>query len=146
MSEALAGITFLAFANGAPDIITAVVAGSSSSDSTALIPFGSIYGAALFSMAFILAMVIQYSPGKLLILNKTETLVPLGFYLIGTIYLLFVSITYGKMNMLLAGIFCSLYLIYIIHVVYEERKKKKALSSEKTLLSAQSIDAEDLPI
>jgi len=61
MSDALAGITFLAFANGAPDIITAIVAGSSSSDSTALIPFGSIYGAALFGMAFILAMVIEYS-------------------------------------------------------------------------------------
>jgi sodium/potassium/calcium exchanger 6 len=58
MSHALAGVTFLAFANGAPDIITAVVAGSSSSQSTALIPFGSLYGAALFDMAFILAMVI----------------------------------------------------------------------------------------
>ncbi len=69
MSEALAGITFLALANGAPDIITAVVAGTSSSDTTILIPFGSIYGAALFSMAFILAMVITYSPGNKITLN-----------------------------------------------------------------------------
>jgi sodium/potassium/calcium exchanger 6 len=129
MSEALAGITFLAFANGAPDIITAVVAGSSSSDSTALIPFGSLYGGSLFSMAFILSLVIKYSPNKVLALKKAETLVPLGFYLIGTSYLLMVSISYGKMNILLAAIFCSLYLIYIIYVVYEERKKSKAAAS-----------------
>ncbi len=64
MSQALAGVTFLAFANGAPDIITAIVAGSSSSSSTALIPFGSLYGAALFDMAFVLSMVIQFSPTK----------------------------------------------------------------------------------
>jgi len=54
----LAGITFLALANGAPDIITAVVAGTSDSSTTVLIPFGSLYGAAIFSMAFILSQVI----------------------------------------------------------------------------------------
>jgi len=111
MSEALAGITFLAFANGAPDIITAIVAGSSSSQSTALIPFGSLYGAALFSMAFILSMVIQYSPNQILLLKKTETLVPLGFYLLGTVFLLLVSVVYGKMNIPLASIFLSFYLL-----------------------------------
>ena len=58
VSDALAGITFLAFANGAPDIVTAIVAGASTSDSTALIPFGSLYGAAIFDMAFILSRVI----------------------------------------------------------------------------------------
>ena len=41
----MAGITFLALANGAPDIITAVVAGTSDSSTTILIPFGSLYGA-----------------------------------------------------------------------------------------------------
>jgi len=70
MSQALAGTTLLAFANGAPDIITAAVAGSSSSDSTALIPFGSLYGGSLFDMPFLLGMVIYYSPGHLLSLKK----------------------------------------------------------------------------
>ena len=69
MSEALAGITFLALANGAPDVVTAIVAGTSDSDSTVLIPFGSLYGAALFSMAFILSMVISFSPSQKLSLN-----------------------------------------------------------------------------
>jgi sodium/potassium/calcium exchanger 6 len=62
ISPTLAGITFLAFANGAPDVLTAIVAGSSSSQSTALIPFGSIFGGLLFSAAFILSSVIFQSP------------------------------------------------------------------------------------
>jgi|JI6StandDraft_1071083.scaffolds.fasta_scaffold99603_3 sodium/potassium/calcium exchanger 6 len=125
MSEALAGITFLALANGAPDILTAVVAGTSSSDTTVLIPFGSLYGAAFFSMGFILSMVIYYSPENKLTLNLRETLVPLGFYIAGTLYLAGVSIFYKKMNITLALIFFSLYLVYIAFVAYEERKKNK---------------------
>jgi hypothetical protein len=43
--------------------LTAVLAGASSSPSTELIPFGSIFGASLFSTAFILSAVIFQSPG-----------------------------------------------------------------------------------
>ena len=110
MSDALAGITFLAIANGAPDIITAVVAGTSSSSSTVLIPFGSLYGAAIFSMGFILATVIKCYPNGLQ-LNIKETLVPLGFYITGTVYLLAVSIFYEKMNIYIALIFLCFYLM-----------------------------------
>jgi solute carrier family 24 (sodium/potassium/calcium exchanger), member 6 len=105
----MAGVTFLAFANGAPDVITAVVAGSSSSESTALIPFGSLYGAALFDMAFILAMVIQLSPTQSLTLKKREALLPLGFYIFGSLYLIAVSFFYGRMNAVIAGFFLALY-------------------------------------
>lgn len=59
----MAGVSFLAFANGSPDVLTAVLAGRSSSGSTVLIPFGSIFGASLFSAAFILSAVIFLSPG-----------------------------------------------------------------------------------
>lgn len=109
MSHALAGVTFLAFANGAPDIITAIVAGSSSSETTALIPFGSLYGAAFFDMGFVLAMVIEFNPIGILTLKKREALVPLGFFILGTVYLLVVSLFYQKMNIVVAVLFLSLY-------------------------------------
>ena len=108
MSEALAGITFLALANGAPDIITAIVAGTSSSATTAMIPFGSLFGAALFSMAFILSAVIRCSSEGLK-LNMRETLLPLGFYLFGTLYLLVVSFAFQEMNLAIAIVFLCLY-------------------------------------
>ena len=111
VSHGLAGVTFLAFAVGAPDIITAIVAGSSSSASTALIPFGSLYGAALFDMAFVLSMVIKFTPTQELIIQKRDALIPLTFFILGTIYLFCVSLFYGKMNILLAILFFSLYLV-----------------------------------
>ena len=66
----MAGVTFLAFANGAPDVLTAIIAGSSDSDSTSLIPFGSIFGACLFSTAFILSSVIFCQPNQTLEVRK----------------------------------------------------------------------------
>jgi sodium/potassium/calcium exchanger 6 len=118
ISEALAGITFLALANGAPDVITAIVAGTSSSDSTSLLPFGSLFGASLFSMAIILSKVIELSPDEKVELNMKEVLVPLGFYIVGTTYLVLVSIVYGKMNLILAFVFLGLYPLYILFVIY----------------------------
>ena len=63
-SETLAGVTFLAFANGAPDVLTAIIAGNSSSQETAMIPFGSLFGATIFSCGIILARVIKFSPNS----------------------------------------------------------------------------------
>jgi Ca2+/Na+ antiporter len=111
----LAGVTFLAFANGGPDVVVAIVAtAESSSASTSLLAFGSLYGAALFDMAFLLSMVIQLSPNNTLALNKREALVPLGFYIFGSIYLITVSLLYGKMNTAIASFFLALYPLYAI--------------------------------
>ena len=119
----------MALANGAPDIITAVVAGTSDSDTTVLIPFGSLYGAALFSMAFILSVVIFYSKGQKLVLHVRENVVPLLFYIGGTVYLILISLFYGKMNIVFASIFFSFYIVYLLIVLYEERQKKKIASN-----------------
>ena len=56
LSESLAGVTLIAFANGAGDILTAIVA----SDSKEGISYniGSLYGAGLFILTFVLAMTI----------------------------------------------------------------------------------------
>lgn len=59
ISPTLAGVTFVAFANAAPDVLTAIVAGTSDSASTVLIPFGSIFGAFLLTATLILSKVIS---------------------------------------------------------------------------------------
>jgi hypothetical protein len=59
-------------------------------------------------MGFILSVVLFYSP-KGLQLNLRETLVPLGFYVVGTLYLVVVSVWLQKMNMVTAVIFFALY-------------------------------------
>lgn len=46
--------------------MTAIIAGSSDSDSTVLIPFGSIFGACLFCAGFVFYVVITVMPDKTL--------------------------------------------------------------------------------
>jgi hypothetical protein len=40
--------------------------------------------------------------------------VPLGFYIAGTVFLVLVSLTYGEMNLILAFIFLGLYPLYCL--------------------------------
>lgn len=60
-------------------------------------------------MGFVLAMVIEFNPIGILTLKKREALVPLGFFILGTVYLLVVSLFYQKMNIVVAILFLSLY-------------------------------------
>ncbi len=55
-------IKFIAFANGAPDIISAFSAGNEQDG--IFISMGSLFGAALFSYTIILAKCIYKSPTK----------------------------------------------------------------------------------
>jgi sodium/potassium/calcium exchanger 6 len=107
----LAGVTFLALANGAPDVLTAVLAGASTSASTELIPFGSIFGGALFSTAYILSAVIFQSPSKRLKVKLDEIIVPLSFYIFGMGFLIIISAAYGKMNAYLASVLLVAYVM-----------------------------------
>jgi sodium/potassium/calcium exchanger 6 len=98
----IAGVSFLAFANGAPDIMTAIIAGSSSSPLTVLIPFGSIFGACLFGTAFILSTVILCQPNCVLEVRRREIIVPTFFYIFGIIVIILVTTFYGKMNLFIS--------------------------------------------
>ena len=54
MSEGLAGVTLLAFANGAGDVLTAIVAGDS--EEGIAYNIGSLYGAGLFVISYLLLL------------------------------------------------------------------------------------------
>lgn len=58
LSQAMAGVTLLALANGATDIITVIVASSDNSKEGDDLAIGSLFGASLFGITFVLAYVI----------------------------------------------------------------------------------------
>jgi len=60
LSEALAGVTLIALANGAGDVITALVA--SGSDGAIEFNVGSLFGAGLFCCSYVVAASIFASP------------------------------------------------------------------------------------
>ena len=58
MSQSLAGVTFLALANGSNDIVASYVAGSQ--DGGLSYVLGALFGAGFFTSTLILGLVIRY--------------------------------------------------------------------------------------
>lgn len=60
ISQNLAGVTFLAFGNGAPDVISSIVAASSISNGIEF-SVGSLNGAGIFVTSFVLSTVVWFA-------------------------------------------------------------------------------------
>lgn len=65
-------------------------------------------------MAFVFAMSIGWCHLPMLEIQKVESLYPLCFYLAGTLFIIAVSVFYGKMNMFIAGVPFVLYVGYVV--------------------------------
>ena len=118
ISEALAGVTLLAFVNGTSDVITVLLV-SQSGDHGATYCLGCLYGSALFSTTLVLALSIQSSPKPIKILKATIR--DILFYIIATsfIFLMAIKGTITWMDSMF------LMLIYVVLVIVTERKKEK---------------------
>lgn len=112
-SESLAGVTLIAFANGAGDVLTAIVA-SESKDGISY-NLGALYGAGLFVLTFVIAMTI---------LNSTEEIkVPKALiyrdilvYIIASILIICIGI-YGELNVMNSTLLLVLYVLLVIIVL-----------------------------
>jgi sodium/potassium/calcium exchanger 6 len=60
ISQNLAGVTFLAFGNGAPDVISSIVAAASISNGIEF-SVGALNGAGIFVTSFVLASVVWFA-------------------------------------------------------------------------------------
>ena len=88
LSEALAGVTLLAFANGAGDVVTAIVA-SNSKDGVSY-NVGALYGAGFFVLTLVVAFTILLSPVKIVV-SKSVIFRDIGFYILATLLTLFMA-------------------------------------------------------
>lgn len=130
LSEAVAAITLLAFANGAGDVITALVA--SDSEGGVSYNIGSLYGAGLFVASCVVAICILQSP-KPLVFDKMIIYRDVGFYIIATLMTMFFAytkwITWWSSLMLL-----GLYFVLVIFVVVHDNSVEEKVSSSPNLI------------
>lgn len=115
LSEALAGVTLLAFANGAGDVITAIVA-SGSKDGISY-NVGALYGAGFFVLTLVVALTIMNSDTKIKV-EKSVVFRDIGFYILATIYIISVAF-YGKITWILSLGMLLLYAAYVGVVVIQ---------------------------
>ena len=118
-SQSLAGVTLLAFANGAGDVLTALVA--SDAPEGVFYNVGSIYGAGVFVCCIVVAGAvfrkgeIEYSP---LIVYRD-----LSFYIAATLLTLLFGY-YGKITVWGSLSLLSLYIIQVLVVLYQDSRKE----------------------
>jgi len=147
LSEALTGVTLLAYANGSPDIISSMVAGDQ--DGGALLSIGALYGASLFTCNFVCASVIHSTPGDSAIkLSKELFLRDIMTFFAATTILIF----FGFLNistLWVSLILFSIYATYVCIVGYQEyrqRREREANGTEaitKDLVSQATIEEEE---
>ena len=116
LSPTLSAITLIAFANGAPDILSSIQ--SSKLECGNLISLGSLYGAFIFSSTLVISSVIKVAGTKIR-LPKMAVVKEMVFYAL-TIVVVFIFGFIGKAGYGLFFTFLIIYVIYALFTVYIE--------------------------
>lgn len=111
LSPALAAVTLIAFANGAPDLLASLSSGAAPGGE--MVSLGGLYGGFMFCTTLVVANVIFNSPTPHIYLPKIVILKELIFYLISVI----IVVSFGLMQKTgywFIGVYLSVYVIYIV--------------------------------
>ena len=132
ISDAVAGVTFLALANGASDVISGIVAGGKST-SGVLIATGGLLGACLFTVTIVFARCIQGAEHIKII--KSSFLRDSGFILIALVYF-FIIASIGPVSLPLVCVFFVIYAVYFAVVVYQQyhSHEHEALATDQSVV------------
>jgi sodium/potassium/calcium exchanger 6 len=122
LDENVAGVTFLAFGNGSPDLFSTFSAMRANSGSLAI---GELLGAASFIVSCVVGSMCIIKPFKV---HRGPFLRDVGFFTVA-VTLLLVILLDGQIRPWEAGLMIALYLIYVGVVVFgtwwERRRERK---------------------
>ncbi|KAH6709332.1 Sodium/calcium exchanger protein-domain-containing protein [Leptodontidium sp. MPI-SDFR-AT-0119] len=154
MSESMAGVTFLAFGNGSPDVFSTFAAMSSHSGSLAV---GELIGAAGFITAVVagsMALVREFKVGKKSFVRDV------GFFIVAASFSM-VFLADGALHLWECCVMVGFYVFYVVVVVvwhwYLGRKRRHrereatargqylAMANEEIEVSEENDDDEDAP-
>jgi len=137
--ESLAGVTLLAFGNGAPDCFSAMSAG----DDNAINSMSPLFGSALFISTCVIALATRAAKDGKIKVTSTFFIRDLIVFILMELYLLVILFFIGEVTYLVAFSFVIIYLCYVGLVVYHASQSKGADDGDddsKRLM----IDANDL--
>ncbi|KAI0013357.1 hypothetical protein F4779DRAFT_563231 [Xylariaceae sp. FL0662B] len=145
LSESLAGVTFLAFGNGSPDVFSTFAAMGSNSGSMAV---GELIGAAGFITSVVagsMALVREFKVG-------TNTYVRDILFFVAAVSFAMVFLSDGNLHLWECSVMISFYLFYVVVVVgwhaYDKRRStrraKEALSRSHFYASGSNRTSDEL--
>jgi len=147
LSETIAGITLLAFAASAPDVVTGLVAGGKEEGGSRII-VGGLFGACLFTVTVVLAGCVK-GAGEVHA-DKRALARDIGFLLLSVLYFMVLTL-FEEITPLLAAGFFVIYVIFFVYVILtEKRKSKKAKKAAQRQVQIQETviveDAREIEI
>lgn len=134
----MSAVTLLALANGAGDVITAIISGSAPGGVSYNI--GALYGAGLFVASMVTALVIiGNKDSKFIEFDKWIIYRDVGFYILSTLVTIIFAVV-GYINTLEAIILLFIYVALVLFVIIKEKcdKKKAEKEAEKAKASGSS--------
>lgn len=141
MSDALAGVTLLAFANGIGDIITALVA--SGTEDAISYNVGALFGAGLFVMTVVVFLSISSSTIPI-VLTKGIIYRDILIYILATLFTIYCAFK-GEITTVDSLIFIFLYFVIIIVVLVDEYRSSPERQSmvQNTRQSRAVVEDDD---
>jgi len=121
LSEAIAGVTLLALANGATDVIAGLAAGGKDEGGLS-IATGGLFGACLFTVTCVLARCI--AGGGEIKVDASGLKRDILFLAIATVYFMILT-AINKITWYFSLGFFVIYFLFIGYVVYTEQKKRR---------------------
>lgn len=121
LSESLAGVTLLAFGNGAPDVFSAISAVSNANPDdkqATLLSISALTGSALFISTVVVLLSTRASlPSKEITVTPIFFIRDLVFYMMVCVYLLVIMLFLGEINLYVALGYLVIYGIFVVLVV-----------------------------
>lgn len=122
LDENVAGVTFLAFGNGSPDVFSTFSAMHANSGSLAI---GELLGAATFIVSCVVGSMCIIKPFKV---HRAPFLRDVGFFAVA-VTLMLLTLWDGKIDQLEAGALVVMYVVYVMVVVvsswWDRRQERK---------------------
>lgn len=146
LSQNIAGMTLLAFGNGAPDVISAIAASSSGNDSEGFqLSLAALLGAGVVVTAFVFSLVIFFSPIEIELVPKMYLRENL-FYL-ATLLVLGIFLADSEIVLWEAIVFFSIYFLNLAvaigverYIEYQQKQKRQEEELSKQELASQKTE------
>jgi sodium/potassium/calcium exchanger 6 len=139
INQNIAAVTLLAFGNGAPDVISALVA----SDEIEGISFSlsSLIGSGMFITSFVLGSVVF--KGKDILVNSNMFNREIIIYLISLFYIILIGLK-KKITIIDSSIFILIYTLNIILAFYQGRNKNQNSSGNNFLTEENKLIIDEI--
>ena len=151
LAESLAGVTLLAFGNGAPDVFSAIAAASAGSDDSdasqqtenALQAISQLVGGAVFISSIVMLLTTCASkPSRTVQMTPLYFARDLFFYAVSNLYLLGIMLVVKEINIYISLGFFVLYIIYVVLVVVQSKSpetEEQKHTNQKALELVESM-------